>query len=590
MGHLAWPTWAKRPWGAPGVRRPGGARSGAPFLGWAHDAGSPPPTTPPPACTHVGYLADAATATTAYLAGALEKPLLVEGPAGVGKTELAKAVARATRRRAGAAAVLRGPRRGARALRVELQEAAAAHPGLAGRATAPWDETHDDIFTDEFLLTRPLLTAIRREEPTVLLIDEVDKTDVEVEGLLLEVLSDFQVTIPELGTVSAVRRPFVVLTSNASRELSEAVKRRCLYLHLDYPDAEREREIVTSQVPELDEQIATQLVETVVRLRELELKKAPSIAESVDWARTLVALEIRELDAKAVDDTLGRRAQARLRPGPRGPRAAAARVSARDGAARGSSGLVERHLAFLEALRGAGLPVSLAEDLDADRRAGRARVGPAPTVRDAYAATLVKRPVAARRPSTRSSTSTSRGWSATASRGVRPAGRATEEPRAAPGVRDNAEALAGVPRASCSRRWRPATRSGCSRWPPRRSAGSGRCPGGAPGSARGRPTPRCSGSRPRQLVDQLGRPPSPARAAPRRRRDAPADRAGRRGHRDGRGRRAAPDRGGEGPRPRRERGAAPQHRPARLHLRPPAPTWSRCAARSTRWRAGSRPG
>ena len=139
----------------------------------------------------------------------------------------------------------------------------------------------------------------------MLLIDEVDKTDVEVEGLLLEVLSDFQVTIPELGTLSAVRRPFVVLTSNASRELSEALKRRCLYLHLDYPDEERERQIVLSQVPDLEERVAGQLVATVARLRDLELKKAPSIAESVDWARTLIALEIRDLDDKAVDDTLG---------------------------------------------------------------------------------------------------------------------------------------------------------------------------------------------------------------------------------------------------------------------------------------------
>jgi MoxR-like ATPase len=168
-----------------------------------------------------------------------------------------------------------------------------------------WSETHDDIFSEEFLLTRPLLTAISREEPTVLLIDEVDKTDVEVEGLLLEVLSDFQVTIPELGTVVAVRRPLVVLTSNASRELSEALKRRCLYLHLDYPDAAREREIVLSQVPELETKVAEQLVATIGRLRELELKKAPSIAESVDWARTLIALEIHDLDDKAVDDTLG---------------------------------------------------------------------------------------------------------------------------------------------------------------------------------------------------------------------------------------------------------------------------------------------
>ena len=168
-----------------------------------------------------------------------------------------------------------------------------------------WEETHDDIFTEEFLLTRPLLTAIRRDEPTVLLVDEVDKADVEVEGLLLEVLSDFQVTIPELGTVVAVRRPFVVLTSNATRELSEAVKRRCLFLHLDYPTAERERAIVTGQVPDLDDRIAGQLVATIGRLRDLDLKKAPSIAESVDWARTLVALQIQDLDEAAVDQTLG---------------------------------------------------------------------------------------------------------------------------------------------------------------------------------------------------------------------------------------------------------------------------------------------
>ena len=251
----------------------------------------------------VGYLADPTTATTTYLAGALEKPLLVEGPAGVGKTELAKAVARST---------------GADLVRLQcyegLDEARALYEWnykkqlLRIQATSEdreWSETHDDIFSEEFLLTRPLLTAIRRDQPTVLLIDEVDKTDVEVEGLLLEVLSDFQVTIPELGTVAAVRRPLVVLTSNASRELSEALKRRCLYLHLDYPDAAREREIVLSQVPELESKVAEQLVDTIGRLRELELKKAPSIAESVDWARTLIALEIHDLDDKAVDDTLG---------------------------------------------------------------------------------------------------------------------------------------------------------------------------------------------------------------------------------------------------------------------------------------------
>ena len=250
-----------------------------------------------------GYLTDDATALTAYLAGALEKPLLIEGPAGVGKTELAKAVARAT---------------GAELVRLQcyegLDEARALYEWnykkqllriQAAGGDQSWSETHDDIFTEEFLLTRPLLGAIRRDEPTVLLVDEVDKTDIEVEGLLLEVLSDFQVTIPELGTVEATRRPFVVLTSNASRELSEAVKRRCLYLHLDYPDAHREREILQAQVPDLDDAIAEQLVTTVGRLRELELKKAPSIAESVDWARTLIALEIRNLDEAAIAATLG---------------------------------------------------------------------------------------------------------------------------------------------------------------------------------------------------------------------------------------------------------------------------------------------
>ena len=250
-----------------------------------------------------GYLTDDATALTAYLSGALEKPLLIEGPAGVGKTELAKAVARAT---------------GAGLVRLQcyegLDEARALYEWnykkqllriQASGGEDSWSETHDDIFTEEFLLTRPLLSAIRRDEPTVLLIDEVDKTDVEVEGLLLEVLSDFQVTIPELGTVAARRRPYVVLTSNASRELSEALKRRCLYLHVGYPDAEREREIVTGQVPDLDRRIAERLVDTVGRLRDLDLRKAPSIAESVDWARTLVALEVGTLDEATIVRTLG---------------------------------------------------------------------------------------------------------------------------------------------------------------------------------------------------------------------------------------------------------------------------------------------
>jgi MoxR-like ATPase len=259
----------------------------------------------------VGYLADPALATTTFLAGRLEKPLLVEGPAGVGKTELAKAVSRAT----GAELVRLQCYEGldeARALyewnykkQLLSIQATAATSQASGTATSPQDILDHQIFTDEFLLTRPLLTAIRRQDPTVLLVDEVDKTDVEVEGLLLEILSDFQVTIPELGTVAAVRRPYVVLTSNASRELSEALKRRCLYLHLDYPDAEREREIVTGQVPDLDRRIAERLVDTVGRLRDLELRKAPSIAESVDWARTLVALEVDTLDEATIARTLG---------------------------------------------------------------------------------------------------------------------------------------------------------------------------------------------------------------------------------------------------------------------------------------------
>jgi MoxR-like ATPase len=168
-----------------------------------------------------------------------------------------------------------------------------------------WEDVSGTIFSEEFLLSRPLLTAIRREEPTVLLIDETDKADVEVEGLLLEVLSDFQVTVPELGTIVATRRPFVVLTSNASRELSEALKRRCLFLHLDYPGPEREKAIVRSRVPEVADTLAEQLVRTVRTLRALELKKAPSIAESIDWARTLVALGLDTVDEQAVSTTLG---------------------------------------------------------------------------------------------------------------------------------------------------------------------------------------------------------------------------------------------------------------------------------------------
>ena len=252
-----------------------------------------------------GYLPDAQIATTVFLADRLGKPLLVEGPAGVGKTELAKALAAAT---------------GSELIRLQcyegLDEARALYEwnykkqllriqAAQGSGGADWDTVHDDIFGEEFLLARPLLTAIRRSDPTVLLVDETDKADVEVEGLLLEVLSDFQVTIPELGTIAATRRPIVFLTSNATRELSEALKRRCLYLHLDYPAADREKAIVLSRVPEVAEQLAEQLVATVRALRALELKKSPSIAESIDWARTLVALGLDTLDEAAVKDTLG---------------------------------------------------------------------------------------------------------------------------------------------------------------------------------------------------------------------------------------------------------------------------------------------
>ena len=249
-----------------------------------------------------GYLAGESAALVAYLATRLGKPVLVEGPAGVGKTELAKALSRYLDRTLVRLQCYEGLDE-AKALyewnyRKQLLRIQAEAQGTG------WNEVQDDIFGEEFLLTRPLLQAISSEEPVVLLIDEIDKTDQEFEAMLLEILSDFQVSIPELGRVEARSRPVVLLTSNNTRELTEALKRRCLYLWLDYPDVEHELEIVRLHAPELDATIARKLVEIIGMVRDLDLKKPPSIAESIDWARALLLLGATDIDDAVFRDTM----------------------------------------------------------------------------------------------------------------------------------------------------------------------------------------------------------------------------------------------------------------------------------------------
>lgn len=263
------------------------------------------------------YIASDEISTIVYLAQKLGKPLLTEGPAGVGKTELAKAIAGATKRELIRLQCYEGLDESkalyeweyskqllyTQLLRDKLNDTLGKADSLAEAADQLANE-EDVFFSSRFLLQRPLLRAIQCDEPTVLLIDEIDRADAEFEAFLLEVLSDFQVSVPELGTLQAKHKPFVVLTSNNTRELSEALKRRCLYLFIDYPTVQEELAVVRLKVPDLNPKLAQQAVEFVQKLRNADMRKSPSISETLDWANALVALNAKSLDKATLEDTL----------------------------------------------------------------------------------------------------------------------------------------------------------------------------------------------------------------------------------------------------------------------------------------------
>jgi MoxR-like ATPase len=267
-----------------------------------------PPRFASPADVHQrllehGYLGDEAIADAVFLADGLGKSVLAQGPAGVGKTQLAKTVAAVT---------------GSPLVRLQCYEGLDEGKALyewdyrkqllrlqaSSEELQPWSTTASELYSEAFLLPRPLLQALLSDVPVVLLVDEVDRLEVEAEALLLEVLAEGQVTIPELGTLRARAQPLVFLTSNGTRELSEALKRRCLFLHIDYPDVAREAQILSLRVPDLDRVLAAHIAQVVKSLRELDLRKAPSLSESIDWARTLQLLGVAEIDKATLQRTL----------------------------------------------------------------------------------------------------------------------------------------------------------------------------------------------------------------------------------------------------------------------------------------------